>query len=97
MMEGSYEHIQSSTPGAYKIILAGRKGVGKTTLLGMLSSRSANIDDFGAIMDDPTISMVSKGEARRKGRTKLLVDVKGVEVQVRCMCGLHPLNCIVFV
>ncbi|XP_011402476.1 PREDICTED: ras-related protein Rab-25-like [Amphimedon queenslandica] len=54
---------------SYKVILAGLKGVGKSTLLGMLDSK---VDvEFG----ESILLSVEKGESSR-GRTKLKIETK---------------------
>ena len=54
---------------SYKVILAGLRGVGKSTLLGMLDSK---VDvEFG----ESILLSVGKGESSR-GRTKLKIETK---------------------
>lgn len=66
----------------YKIIMAGNKGVGKTTLLGILAGNEGGTDVFTDVVHTPSVSMVKYGTAARKERAKLTVTVQGVPVKV---------------
>ena len=73
MVEADYVQVPQS---AYKIILAGMKGVGKTTLLNMLNTP---VDvDFG----DTILKSLDYGKSSR-GRTKITLNVKCDDTTVK--------------
>ena len=72
-------HVDQPSENSYKIILAGSKGVGQTTLMGILGDRCHDVDAFG---DPPSVTLICRGVATRKERTKLTVRVAEVSVKV---------------